>query len=345
MQEVAGLAVDAGTLARLRQQASHDPRQAARAAAVQFEAVFMQQMLASMRAAVVRSELLDSPGRSTWEGMLDAQLAREVSGRPGGLADLLARQLEQHLGLANADGAGTPASSDGAAAVSDGRGLRRYVPGFQPAGVGTVGSRSPAPAASPDGDARDIADSGAPRSAARAGATDDSGTRTAPFAGASASAPMQAAFVRGMYPHARAAQRETGVPAEFIVAQAALESGWGRAQIRHPDGQSAHNLFGIKAGANWRGRTVDVRTTEYVDGQPRSMVEKFRAYDSYGEAFADWARLMNGSSRYAQVLQAGASATGFAGGLQRAGYATDPHYAGKLERVIQRTLELRRPQI
>ena len=157
--------------------------------------------------------------------------------------------------------------------------------------------------------------------------------------------PAQVAFVNRMYPHAQAAQRATGLPAEFIVGQAALESGWGRAEMKHPDGRPAHNLFGIKAGAGWNGPTVEVLTTEYVDGEPRRMVEKFRAYDSYADAFVDWARLMKGSSRYGEVLRAGTSPEAFAAGLQRAGYATDPNYASKLERTIERTIELRRLRI
>jgi flagellar protein FlgJ len=132
------------------------------------------------------------------------------------------------------------------------------------------------------------------------------------------------------------------VPAAYVVGQAALESGWGRQEIRHPDGRSAHNLFGIKAGSGWKGATVDVATTEYVDGKPQRSVERFRAYGSYEEAFRDWAALMAGNARYAPVLRAGQSVSGYASGMQRAGYATDPRYGEKLERTINRTLMLGR---
>jgi flagellar protein FlgJ len=145
-----------------------------------------------------------------------------------------------------------------------------------------------------------------------------------------------------MWPHAIAAQRTTGVPAAFVVGQAALESGWGRHEIRHADGRSAHNLFGIKATGGWSGPTVDVTTTEYVDGKPVKAVEKFRAYGSYAEAFRDWASLMSTSARYGGVLREAKSPEGFAQGLQRAGYATDPDYADKLESTIQRALRLAR---
>jgi flagellar protein FlgJ len=141
--------------------------------------------------------------------------------------------------------------------------------------------------------------------------------------------------------HALNAERATGVPARHIVSQAALESGWGRREIRGPDGLPSHNLFGIKAGAGWQGRTVDVVTTEYEDGVARRVVQKFRAYTNYGEAFRDWARLMAGNPRYAGVLAGGGSAEGFARGLQQAGYATDPGYAAKLERIIDSVQTLR----
>lgn len=146
------------------------------------------------------------------------------------------------------------------------------------------------------------------------------------------------AFIARMLPHARAAERETGMPARFILGQAALESGWGKHEPRGEDGRPSHNLFGIKAGANWRGRTVEVVTTEYIDNRPQQLVQKFRAYDSYAESFADWARLIGNNPRYAKVLEAGQDAAGFAQSLQRAGYATDPLYAEKLTRIINHQL-------
>ena len=109
-----------------------------------------------------------------------------------------------------------------------------------------------------------------------------------------------------------------------------------------PPGSPAHNLFGIKAGANWKGPVAEVTTTEYVNGQARKVVAKFRAYSSYAESFADYAKLMKDSPRYQQVVAKADSASGFAQGLQRAGYATDPAYADKLTRVINTTLRLQR---
>ena len=151
--------------------------------------------------------------------------------------------------------------------------------------------------------------------------------------GLAALGPVQAAFVQKMWPHALKAQQQTGLPAAWVVGQAALESGWGQRDIRDAQGNPSHNLFGIKAGKGWTGRTVAAMTTEYVDGVARKSVELFRRYESYAEAFADWAALMAANPRYRQVVQAG-SAREFAEGLEKGGYATDPAYGTKLKQTI-----------
>jgi flagellar protein FlgJ len=147
------------------------------------------------------------------------------------------------------------------------------------------------------------------------------------------------------------AERATGIPAAFMVAQAAHETGWGKKAIRMADGSNSFNLFGIKAGADWKGPVARITTTEYVDGQPRQVRQAFRAYSSYDESFADYARLMKTSPRYRDVVarnddarssSIADSAKRFAQGLQRAGYATDPAYADKLGRVINTTLRLQK---
>ncbi|MDQ6685392.1 MAG: flagellar assembly peptidoglycan hydrolase FlgJ, partial [Pseudomonadota bacterium] len=156
-------------------------------------------------------------------------------------------------------------------------------------------------------------------------------------------------FVDTQASAARAAEAQSGIPAAFMVAQAAHESGWGRHEIRNADGSTSHNLFGIKAGAGWNGPVAEIRTTEYINGEAQKVTAKFRAYASYDEAFRDYARMLSESPRYAAVAakaaQGGAtqaSAQQFARGLQNAGYATDPAYASKLTSVINSTLRLQR---
>jgi len=146
------------------------------------------------------------------------------------------------------------------------------------------------------------------------------------------------AFQSRLQADAEAASQVTGIPAKFMLAQAALETGWGKKEIRARDGSSAHNLFGIKATGNWTGKVVEATTVEYVNGVAQRKIEKFRAYDSYSEAFQDYAKLLRSNPRYEKVLANAQDAHGFAYGLQRAGYATDPHYAEKLSRIIRQSL-------
>jgi flagellar protein FlgJ len=290
MNPLAGLATDGRSLDRLKLEASRDPKAAAKQVAGQFEALFMQQLLKSMRDAMPKSGLMDGSSTEMYTGMLDQQLAQSLSGRPGGLSDMIAKQLTRNIrGASEADAPAVDVAPGAAAPWS----LKNLV-------AAPAGQAAPAMTAS------------------------------------------QTDFVRRVWPHAAAAQQATGVPAGYVVGQAALESGWGRQEIRMPDGRSSFNVFGIKAGGNWKGATVDVTTTEYVDGQPRKSVEKFRAYGSYAEAFKDWAELMGGQARYGQVLRASGSVEGYARGMQRAGYATDPSYGAKLERTINQTLAVKR---
>jgi peptidoglycan hydrolase FlgJ len=147
--------------------------------------------------------------------------------------------------------------------------------------------------------------------------------------------------------HTAAAQRvaqATGIPAEFMIGQAGHETGWGRSEIRNADGSNAYNLFGIKATSGWTGKVATITTTEYIDGEPRKVSAKFRAYDSYEDSFRDYARMISESPRYAQARANTGSATAYASELQRAGYATDPNYASKLSRAINATVQLQRAQ-
>lgn len=286
-----GLALDARSLDALRRDASSDPKAAVQQAAGQFEALFMQQLLKSMRDAMPKSGMFDGPGHDTYVGMLDQQLATSLANRPGGLAAIIAKQLERNLSRDPGSVEASPAQPASAA--------RGAVP-LAPHG-------SPVPGAA--GEAPEV-------------------RHHTP----------QLGFVQRMWPHAVAAQRATGVRAAFVVGQAALESGWGRHEIRHPDGRSAHNLFGIKATGGWDGKVAAVTTTEYVDGAPRKVVAKFRAYDSYEESFRDYARLITENPRYEKALAKVNSVQGWAAELQRAGYATDPDYASKLSRAIRSTM-------
>lgn len=153
-------------------------------------------------------------------------------------------------------------------------------------------------------------------------------------------ASSQEDFVRQMLPHAEQAARELGVDANALVAQAALETGWGRSVPCNSNGECSFNLFGIKAGSQWSGSTVNVPTLEFEDGVAVRRVERFRAYESPADSFKDYAALIRNNQRYENALGAGTDVGAFASALQRGGYATDPNYADKVTAVANRVRDM-----
>lgn len=294
---------DVQALAKLKTDLRKDDPQALKAAAQQFEAVFLQMVLKSMRAATPQTGPFDSDQTRFYQELLDSQLAQVMAGKGGtGLAAVIERQLSR------ADAAQALTGEEGFPLAPPARSLPFSVPRALPLPDGS----KPAPA---------IPLEGSPvRPSLSEGA-------------ASAVLPAPTSFISSVWPHAVAASQTTGIPAQFLVGHAALESGWGKAEPRFADGRPSYNLFGIKAGGGWQGATVETTTTEYVNGVAEKRVERFRAYGSYAEAFKDYAQLLAQSPRYAGVVGS-RDAASFAQGLQRAGYATDPAYAAKLERVI-----------
>jgi len=294
------LAANAQSLDQLRAQARQSPEQALKATAQQFESVFMNMMLKSMRDATPQDGMFDNEQTKMFTGMLDQQLVQNMSSRGIGLADMMVKQLSR----AGASGA-TPAPLPQNAQPGATSNARNWQPVFAP-------------------------------SAAAADASPDEIHPSGDSLPSAYSANFQQDFVQRLTPYALQASRETGVPAQLMMGQAALESGWGRREIRLPDGSNSYNLFGIKAGASWNGKVAEVTTTEYRNGIPVKQVEKFRAYNSYAEAFSDYARLLRDNPRYAPVVKEGQTAPAAAHALQRAGYATDPNYAVKLVKVMNR---------
>jgi len=145
----------------------------------------------------------------------------------------------------------------------------------------------------------------------------------------------QQAFVTSIAPHARAAAARLGLDPALVVAHAALESGWGQRPLRTQDGQPTHNLFGVKASARWDGEVAHALTTEIEAGTRVEREEAFRRYASPGDAFTDYVRVLLDHPGYRGALNAGADAAAFARGLFAGGYATDPHYASKIEQVAR----------
>jgi flagellar protein FlgJ len=326
-QAAGDLAADTRSLDALKREARNDPHAAVIKAATQFEALFMQMVLKSMRDATPKSGLLGGDtGTETYTSMLDQQLATKMAGGGTGLADVIARQLTRQLPTQPGVQQPAPIADNQAAAPAE---------KYAQLARRSLNAASHYEALAPTAESQRARAEYLARSALVAGAAAPITDHGSPITDhRSRITDPQRNFVLRHWDSAVAAERATGVPAKFIVSQAALESGWGKQEIKHADGLPSHNLFGIKAGASWKGRTVEVVTTEYENGVPKKVVEKFRAYNNYTESFRDWALLMKSNPRYAQVLEQGRSGAGFAYGLQRAGYATDPNYGDKLARVI-----------
>lgn len=312
---------DMSQFSRLRAAAQrHDP-QALHAVAKQFEALFTQQLLKSMRQAKVGDDLMGSQQADMYQSMYDQQLAQKMAqGRGLGIADLLVRQLQG----AQAQPASGQASDKAAVATPVALNIaRKYFPLDTQAKSGHFVAL-PTARSMPLMTAATTA-----RSAPVAAAV--------PLRDAQPQQPVSLAhpadFIKSLMPQAQAAARELGIPARVLVAQAALETGWGKHMIKNADGTPSYNFFGIKAGQHWQGDKVSKSTTEYHGNAPAREVAQFRSYASPAEAFKDYVHFLKSNPRYAEALNHGGDAGHFARGLQKAGYATDPAYAEKIRRI------------
>ncbi|MDH5471437.1 MAG: flagellar assembly peptidoglycan hydrolase FlgJ [Gammaproteobacteria bacterium] len=143
----------------------------------------------------------------------------------------------------------------------------------------------------------------------------------------------QQSFIHDIWPHAVKAADELGVEPEVLMAQSALETGWGQHVRQFENGDNSFSLFGIKADQRWQGKAITVATLEFKDGAMQREKAQFRAYDSIGEAFNDYVDFIQSNPRYQQALEKGFNPVDYARELQQAGYATDPDYARKIERI------------
>jgi flagellar protein FlgJ len=310
----AKFALDTNSLGDLKKGAKTGSPDALKGAATQFESMFINMMMKSMRDATPQDGMLDSQESKTYTTMLDQQMSQKLAKRGIGLADTLVRQLS-----AQQAGQQTMQTMNQQAMAIGG----------EQQGNGTSGAAGLRLQNDADSMSTDRAASGA-------------GSLGAVGSARSTTADGKPAHVRAFQDKladaAEDAERTTGVPAKFMLGQAALETGWGKRVIKNGDGTSSNNLFGIKAGPGWKGKVATAVTTEYVNGRPHAKVQRFRAYESHAEAFKDYAKMISSNPRYEKVLQHGGDAATFAHGLQRAGYATDPQYAAKLSSIIKHSL-------
>ncbi|HET8764730.1 MAG TPA: flagellar assembly peptidoglycan hydrolase FlgJ, partial [Rhodanobacter sp.] len=284
----------------------------------QFEALFTQMMLKSMRAASdsFGSGLGDSDAGKAYRDLFDQQLAVSLAqnGKGLGIAQMLVRQL----------GGGVKPTSAGAGAYIGALG-------------GTGLAAGSAGGADDTGDAAGIGDpTQLPATAEEFRNRLDALLASGRAVGHSAArwVPQDAnEFVAALAPYAQAAARQLGVSVRSVLAQAALETGWGKRMPRGANGAASFNLFGIKAGSGWDGRKVSVPTLEYENGVAVRKHAQFRAYDSPAQSFKDYANLLGSDPRYASVRGHGDDVRGFAQALVRGGYATDPAYAAKVAAI------------
>ena len=251
---------DFNGLAELRSQAKGQTPEALKAVAQQFESLFLDMMMKSMRDAHLGSGLFDSDESEFYQEMWDKQIAMQLAQRKDnskgfGIADLMLRQLQQPAGPQPVNAAASKVTVD------------------------------------------------------------------------------PTSFVRSVLPHAQRAAAKLGTEPLALVAQAALETGWGTKIPRRADGSSSFNVLGIKSGAGWSGPEVTTRTLEFQGGALAEKNDSFRAYGSHAESFTDYVQLLTSSPRYQSVLAAGQDASRYAQALQDSGYATDPNYAVKIKAI------------
>jgi len=283
-------AVDLEGLGALRRRAQGNDPSALADVAVQFEALFIGMMLESARSASLGGGLFDGAETEQYLALMDRQVALELARNGGfGFAKLLTEQLAPSTASPTTRAPAPP-----------------RVDRLEPVHPPTVEQTAEFPRA-------------LPQSLAALGGTDSAGLRDEP---------TPAEFVTALLPDAKVAAEALGVEPRLLLAQAALETGWGRA-LPQREGEPSHNLFGIKAGGTWSGAAMEHWTLEHENGVTAPQRESFRAYASSAESFADYVQLISTARRYSGALEHGGDPEAYARGVTDAGYATDPGYADK----------------
>ncbi|MFG3452700.1 flagellar assembly peptidoglycan hydrolase FlgJ [Stutzerimonas stutzeri] len=361
---------DLNRLNQLKVGKDRDGAENVRKVAQEFESLFMNEMLKSMRSAtdvLAQDNPLNSQASKQYQDMHDQQLSVTLSKEGGGigLADVLIRQLSKDqkpdekpnpfAQVAQTEGAkwsSNPNANTTLAKVDPARNDSQLLNQRRLALPGRLAERVQTDVAATSPQAEQAAQTGVTQPLVNVDwkpATAFAAPKDAPLTinGVEASAPSTpsktrfsspAEFIATMLPMAEKAAKRLGVEPRFLVAQAALETGWGKSMIKQKDGSNSHNLFGIKANG-WSGESAKVTTTEYVNGKATKQVAGFRAYDSFEQSFNDYVRLLENNERYKPAIQV-ASVSGdserFVNELQRAGYATDPQYANKINQIARK---------
>jgi len=290
------------------------------AVAKQFESVFVSMMLKGMRdanKAFSEGNMMQSSQSDFYQQMFDSQLAVTLSTSKGlGLADVIKRQLSKGAGLEGAELKGgssevlRPKQNYSLDSYERTFFSRQQDPEKMKAALAKITERIENLPVQSD----DMSRAGAP-------------TNAIDF-----SSPE--AFIESLLPYAKQVELETGIDARLMLAQSALETGWGKHQIMTDTGEPSFNLFGIKAQPGWQGNKAEVTTTEYRQGVPMKERAEFRTYDSYGDSFMDYAKFLKSNERYEPAMAHSENPKAFANALQASGYATDPQYGSKIGRIL-----------
>jgi flagellar protein FlgJ len=308
---------DLNALQSLKHQSKTDKEGALDAAAKHFESIFVSMMITSMRDAnKVFSEgnLLQSNQSDFYQQMFDSQMAVSLStGKGIGLAEVIKKQLSKGVGPSDANTDSFSLSPKNKAFSLEDYAKQSFV---TPVKVEKIEKTI---------DKIDEALKNIDLNAAGSAEMDFSSPDK---------------YIESLYPYAKQAEQETGIDARLMLAQSALETGWGKHEILNADGSSSHNLFGIKAQRGWAGDSTNITTTEFRNGIAMKERADFRSYANYQESFMDYGRFLNSNARYERALEKANAPHEFAKELQDAGYATDPDYADKINRIIDRYMNI-----
>ncbi len=332
--------LDNQALNNIKRLGRDDDPQALKEVARKFEAIFVQQMLKTMRSAnevFAEGSYFNSSETQFHQDMLDQQMSLELtSGRGLGLADALYAQMQRAYGNQS------PGNQSGAVPASEGyeldpadmpkiKKVSDVLQSQQLLGAFSANIEGEGAAPAQDINASMLAYVQAERAMAMAKRAVPETTISGQKDGV-ANSPAE--FINTLKPYAEKAARELNVNADVLLAQAALETGWGKHVIHTPSGANSFNLFNIKADRRWQGDSVNVNTLEYRQGVAQQERADFRRYNNYADSFADYVNFLQTNPRYRQALEVGVDSSAYAEALQDAGYATDPAYADKIKSLL-----------
>ena len=329
----ASVYTDFNGLAKLKQSAREQSPEAIKEVAKQFESVFLSMIMKNMRQAKLADGILDSQQTQFYRDMYDQQMAVHLAGKPGmGFADLIAKQLspkqngddEKDDKLSASDYLNRVAGTGASSTVDKPQRLNAVAE--------EAGAQKPLDASGLSSLERSLArlERSQQVMAGQWQTLDDKlqSDDAQPLSN-------KQAFVNELLPHARQAAQALGVDANMLLAQAALETGWGQAVIKNGQGENSFNLFNIKADKSWQGKQARTMTLEYDGGIAKKEMAGFRAYDSYKASFDDYVNFIKTNPRYNEALKNAGNAGQYLHELQQAGYATDPRYAEKVMTIYR----------